>query len=131
MENGLIVVRSGFSVKETMDRLDAQLKAKGITVFARIYHAEGAAQAGLPLRPTELLVFGNAKTGTPLMQANQMVGIDLPLKALGFDDAEGKTWLAYNDPSWVAQRHGLGASEMAAINAMALLLKTVAAKATG
>jgi uncharacterized protein (DUF302 family) len=128
--DGLVLLRSGFTVKETVDRADALLKAKGITVFARIDHAEGAAKAGLPLRPTELLLFGSARTGTPLMQVSQTIGIDLPLKALVFADAEGDTWLAYNDPRWVAQRHGFGASEMATIDAMAAMLETVAAKAT-
>src|SRR6516225_1827663 len=92
-----------------MDRLEAEIKAKGITVFARIDHAAGAAQAGLSLRPTEVLIFGNAKAGTPLMQSNQTIGIDLPLKALVWQDADGKVWLSYNAPSWLAQRHGLAA----------------------
>src|SRR6478752_8462805 len=90
------------------ERLETELTAKGMTIFARIDHAAGAAQVDLPLRPTELLIFGSAKAGTPLMQSNQEVGIDLPLKALVWEDAEGKTWLAYNDPSWIAKRHGLG-----------------------
>jgi hypothetical protein len=77
---GLTTISSDFGPKETMDRLEAELKANGVTVFARIDHAAGAASVGLPLRPTELLIFGNAKAGTPLMQANQAIGIDLPLK---------------------------------------------------
>jgi len=109
---GLITMRSSHGPKDTMNRLEAQVKAKGMTVFARIDHAAGAAEVGLPLRPTELLVFGNAKTGTSLMQAEQAIGIDLPLKMLVWQDASGATWLSYNDPAWLAKRHGLaGASE--------------------
>jgi uncharacterized protein (DUF302 family) len=96
--DGLIVVPSSYGPKETMDRLVTEVTAKGLTIFARIDHAAGAAQAGLPLRPTELLIFDNAKAGTPLMQSNQEVGIDLPLKMLVWEDAAGKTWLSYNDP---------------------------------
>jgi uncharacterized protein (DUF302 family) len=126
---GLTTVPSDFGPKETMDRLEAEIKAVGMSVFARIDHAAGAAAAGLPLRPTELLIFGNAKGGTPLMQADQAIGIDLPLKALVYQDASGKVWLAYNDPSWLASRHGLGGS-IAPVAAMAAALKAVAAKAT-
>src|ERR1700730_8429640 len=82
----LTTVPSDFGPKETMDRLEAEIKSVGMTVFARIDHAAGAASAGLPLRPTELLIFGNAKGGTPLMQADQAIGIDLPLKALVYQD---------------------------------------------
>jgi len=83
---------------------------------------------GMPLRPTELLVFGNAKGGTPLK--NQATGIDLPLKALVYEDETGKVWLAYNDPHLIAQRHGLGASQSTTVDAMAVLLKDLAAQAT-
>src|SRR6202035_1032719 len=98
---GLTTLPSDFGPKETMDRLEAEIKAKGMTVFARIDHAGGAAQGGLPVRPTELLIFGSAKAGTPLMQTNQTIGIDLPLKALVFEDAANKVWLSYNDPRWL------------------------------
>jgi uncharacterized protein (DUF302 family) len=128
--DGLITVPSSFGPKETMDRLEAEITAKGMAVFARIDHAAGAAGAGLPLRPTELLIFGNAKAGTPLMQANQAIGIDLPLKALVFEDAAGKVWLSYNDPHWLAQRHGLGAAVVPIGDAMAAALNAVATKAT-
>jgi uncharacterized protein (DUF302 family) len=84
----------------------------------------------LPLRPTELLIFGSAKAGTPLMQANQAIGIDLPLKALVHEDAAGKVWLAYNDAHWLAERHGLGAAFAQTIDAMAAALNAVATKAT-
>jgi uncharacterized protein (DUF302 family) len=127
---GLMTIPSSFGPRETMDRLEAETKAKGMTVFARIDHAAGAAEVGLSLRPTELLIFGNAKAGTLLMQANQAIGIDLPLKALVFEDAAGKVWLSYNDPHWLAQRHGLGAAAGQTIDAMAAVLKAVATKAT-
>jgi uncharacterized protein (DUF302 family) len=105
---GLTTVPSSHGPKDTMNRLEAEVKAKGMTVFARIDHAAGAVEAGLSLRPMEVLIFGNAKAGTPLMQSVQTVGIDLPLKALVWQDAAGDTWLSYNDPAWLAQRHGLG-----------------------
>ena len=129
--DGLITMPSRFGAKETMDRLEADIKAKGMTVFARIDHAAGAAEVGLPLRPTELLLFGNARAGTPLMQANQAIGIDLPLKALVFQDAAGKAWLACNDPYWIAQRHKLGDDQVPAVRAMATALDALASKATG
>ena len=92
--DGLMSVQSPYGPKETMDRLEAEVKARGMAVFARIDHAAGAAAVGLPLRPTEVLIFGAARAGTPLMQADQAVGIDLPLKALVYKDASGKVWLA-------------------------------------
>ncbi len=128
--DGLTTIPSSFGPKETADRLEAEIKAKGMTVFARIDHAVGAAEFGLPLRPTELLIFGSAKAGTPLMQANQAIGIDLPLKALVFEDAAGKVWLSYNEPHWLAQRHGLGGADIPAVDAMATALNAVATKAT-
>jgi uncharacterized protein (DUF302 family) len=109
-ENGLTTLPSIHSAKETMDRLEADVRAKGLTVFARIDHAAGAKDVGMTLRPTELLIFGNAKGGTPLMQALQTTGIDLPLKALVWEDAGGKVWLSYNKPAWIAARHGDTAS---------------------
>ena len=90
---------------ESMDRLEAAIKSRGMTVFARINHAALAAGAGMTLQPTELIIFGNPRGGTPLMQTNQTIGIDLPLKALVWQDASGKTWLSYNEPRWLAQRH--------------------------
>src|SRR5580658_2536785 len=104
---GLITIQSSYGPKDTIDRLEAAVQAKGMTVFARIDHAAGATAAGLSLRPTEVLIFGNAKGGTPLMQAVQTIGIDLPLKALVWQDASGVTWLSYNDPAWLAARHRL------------------------
>jgi uncharacterized protein (DUF302 family) len=128
--NGLITVVSHFSATETMDRLEAEVQARGMTVFARINHAGGAAQVGLDLRPTEVVVFGNARGGTPLMQAAQTIGIDLPLKTLVWEDTAGKVWLSYNNPAWLAQRHGLGAEVAQPVAALASMLAAVAFKAT-
>jgi len=88
-----------------MRRLEAEIKAHGLDIFTRINHAALAAEAGLTLRPTEVILFGNPRGGTPLMQASQTMGIDLPLKALVWRDASGKTWLSYNEPAWLAKRH--------------------------
>jgi uncharacterized protein (DUF302 family) len=128
--DGLTTIPSSFGPKETMDRLEAAVKAKGLTVFARVDHAAGATDVGLPLRPTELLIFGNAKGGTPLMQATQTIGIDLPLKALVWQDAAGKTWLSYNDPSSLAKRHGLGREVDATVSALTAALNAFAKAAT-
>src|SRR4030081_2074479 len=121
---GLTSMRSKFGPKETMDRLEAEIRAKGMKVFARIDHASGATEAGLELRPTELIIFGNARGGTPLMQSVQTVGIDLPLKALVWEDASGTTWLSYNEPSWIAQRHGVTTAEPA-VAKMSAVLKAI------
>lgn len=112
-----------------MNRLEGEIRAHGMSVFARINHAASAEQAGLALRPTELILFGNPRGGTPLMQANQTIGIDLPLKALVWQDASGRTCLSYNDPNWLAKRHGLVGAEHE-IAAMGLALGEIAAKAT-
>ena len=107
-ENGLITIRSQSSVKATIDRLEASLGESGVSIFARIDHRAGAISAGMSLRPTEVLIFGNPKAGTPLMQAKQTIGINLPLKVLAWEDASGTVWVTYNDPAWLAARHGLG-----------------------
>ena len=125
---GLTSIQSRFDPKETMDRLDAEIRAQRMTVFARIDHAGGAAVVGLKLRPTELIIFGNARGGTPLMQSAQTVGIDLPLKALVWQDAAGKTWISYNEPGWIAERHGITDAQPV-INKMADLLSAISRKA--
>jgi uncharacterized protein (DUF302 family) len=127
---GLISKRSSFGPEETMKRLEAEVQAKGLTVFAHIDHAAGAAAVGLSLRPTDLLIFGNAKGGTPLMQSVQSIGIDLPLKALVQQDADGVTWVSYNDPAWLAHRDGLDDSSKATVNALTGALNAIATKAT-
>ncbi len=130
-DNGLTTVPSRHDVKVTIDRLEVAAKAKGMTIFARIDHAAGAISVGLTLRPTELLIFGNAKGGTPLMQLQQTIGIDLPLKALAWEDAAGKTWLSYNEPAWLASRHALGEQGGASAKALAGAIEALARGATG
>lgn len=105
--DGLVEVKSPKSVKETMDRLEKIVKQRGLNVFARIDHAAGASKVGQNLRPTELLIFGNPKGGTPLMMCGQTTGIDLPLKALVWEDASRQVWLGYNDPVYIAKRHAI------------------------
>ena len=128
--DGLTTIRSSFGPQDTMNRLETAVKAKGMTVFARIDHAAGATAIGLPLRATEVLIFGNAKGGTPLMQAVQTIGIDLPLKALVWQDAAGDTWLSYNDPDWLARRHGLGSEIDGAVGVLTGVLAALAKAAT-
>jgi uncharacterized protein (DUF302 family) len=112
-----------------MDRLEAEIRAQRMTVFARIDHAAGAAEAGFELRPTALIIFGNARGGTPLMQSVQTVGIDLPLRALVWEDASGTTWLSYNEPNWIAQRHGIANAEPV-VSKMSAALSAISRKAT-
>ena len=128
--NGLITLRSGFGPQETMARLRSEVAAKGMAVFAHIDHAAGATEVGLTLGPTDLLIFGNARGGTPLMQADQTMGIDLPLKALVWQDSAGTTWLSYNDPHWLAKRHGLDERTEKVADAMATVLAAFARAAT-
>ncbi len=107
--DGLVEVRSAHSVKDTADRLETAAKARNLVIFLRVDHAAGAQKVGRTLRPTELVVFGNPQGGTPLMECAQSAGIDLPLKALVWQDASGQVWLGYNDPEYLAQRHGVAA----------------------
>jgi uncharacterized protein (DUF302 family) len=129
--DGLTTIRSSHGPKDTMDRIEAEVKARGMSVFARIDHAAGATAAGLSLPPTEVLIFGNAKGGTPLMQLEQTIGIDLPLKALVWQDAAGDTWVSHNDPAWLAHRHGLtGAAPEAVVGNLSAALRAVTQAAT-
>ena len=125
---GLTSIQSRFGPKETMDRLQAEIRAQGMTIFARIDHAAGAAEVGLTLPPTELIIFGNARGGTPLMQSVQTVGIDLPLKALVWEDTAGTTWLSYNEPGWIVQRHRVANAEQV-VSKMAAALSAISRKA--
>lgn len=104
---GLVTLESRFGQKETLARLESEIHAREMRVFARINHAGLAAEAGLVLRPTEVIVFGNPRGGTPLMQANQTIGIDLPLKLLVWENASGKTFVSYEAPHWLATRHAI------------------------
>ncbi len=115
---GLITISSEFSVKETIDRLASIVQSKGLTVFVRIDHAANALENGLQLRPTELIIFGNPKGGTPLMQDKQPSGIDLPVKALAWQDESGKAWLTYNETAWLKDRHSLTDNSNQAIKAI-------------
>jgi len=127
---GLVIRASSREPAATMERVMAAVTARGISVIARIDHAAAAAKVGLSLRPTELLIFGNPKAGTPLMQAVQTVGIDLPLKILVWQDEAGKTWLAYNDPAWLARRHGANAGQDAILGAMTRALEAIVEEAS-
>ncbi|MGH7081512.1 MAG: DUF302 domain-containing protein, partial [Acetobacteraceae bacterium] len=126
----LMTIPSAFGPTETMDRLAAAVTARGLTIFARIDHAAGAGDVEMKLGPTAVLIFGNAKGGTPLMQANQTIGIDLPLKALVWQGAAGKTFLSYNDPTWLAHRHDLGAAVRQTVAALGDALTALAAAVT-
>jgi uncharacterized protein (DUF302 family) len=128
--DGLVTCISSFGPKETMDRLAAAVTTRGISIMARIDHAVAAAAIGMELRPTEVLIFGNPRAGTPLMQAVQTIGIDLPLNALVWQDEGGTTWLAYNDPQWLAQRHGIDAGLDQTLQAMGDALAAVARETT-
>ncbi len=113
--DGLIEIKSAHSVKDTITQLETAAKERGLNIFARIDHAAGAQKIGKTLRPTELLIFGNPQGGTPLMECAQSAGIDLPLKAMAWEDAAGQVWLGYNDPHYLAARHG--AKDCAAVAA--------------
>lgn len=106
-DDGLVAVKSAHDVKTTADRLEKTLKDKGMTVFIRIDHGANAAGVDMKLRPTELLVFGNPKVGAPVMNCAQSAGIDLPQKALIWEDPQGETWLTYNDPEYLVKRHNI------------------------
>jgi uncharacterized protein (DUF302 family) len=125
---GLTTIKSHRGARETMNRLEEAVKASGMTVFARIDHAAGASAVGMPLNPTEVLIFGNARGGTPLMQSVPTIGIDLPLKALVWQDTSGETWLSHNDPAWLAERHGLSGAE-AAVGSLTAALNALAREA--
>jgi uncharacterized protein (DUF302 family) len=128
-EDGIVTLRSRFTARETMERLTAALAPRNMTVFARVDHAANAVGAGMSLRPTDLVIFGNPKGGTVLMQEAQRAGLDLPLRALVWEDADGTVSLTYNDPVWIAARHGVGRTPP--VEAMATAMQAIAAAATG
>jgi uncharacterized protein (DUF302 family) len=129
-KDGLVTLESAHGAAEMVERLATEIEKRGMTVFSRIDHAAAAREAGMALRPTEVLLFGNPRSGTPLMQADQTIGIDLPLKMLVWEDAAGKTWVSWNDPLWLAARHGLPSGEGDRVKAMAAGLQAIAAAAT-
>ena len=128
-QESLLKVKSAHSVKATLDRLETGLKEKGVNIVARIDHAAAAEKAGMTLRPTEVLMFGNPKAGTPMMLCEQSIGIDLPQKALAWQDEKGDVWLAYNDQKYLAQRHAAKGCD-APVTAMSDALAAFAKAAT-
>ena len=126
---GMISIKSDHGVKATADRLVRELQSKGVTVFERINHAAGAKKVGIEMRPMELVIFGNPKVGTPLIMCQRSVAIDLPLKALIWEDSQGQTWLGYNDPAFLALRHGIQGCEQP-IDRMSKALRNFANFAT-
>lgn len=107
--DGLVVLQSPHTAKATLDKLEALAREKGLTIFARVDHGAGAAKVGSKLRPTEVMIFGSPKGGAPFMECAQTVGIDLPLKALAWEDAQGQAWLGYNDTAYLVRRHEVAA----------------------
>ena len=124
--NGLATLVSKHSVEETMQRFESLLKERGVTVFARVDHSGEAEKVGLRMRPTRLLIFGSPKSGTPLMQAAPTAAIDLPLKALFWEDADGRARLSYNDPAYLQQRHNLPADLLPNIDGVNALFQKAA-----
>ena len=123
MDTGITRMTSAHSVAQTMERLESLLKERGVMIFARIDFSGDAARAGLTLREEQMLIFGNPKAGTPLMQSVPAAGLDLPLKALVWEDAEGHTQIAYNDPHYIIRRHGLDAALAANLAAVVPLIE--------
>jgi uncharacterized protein (DUF302 family) len=109
--DGVVNVPSTLNVKETADRMESILKKKGMTIFNRIKHSEGAGKVGIELRDTELIIFGNPKVGSPLMKCQQSIAIDLPQKALIWEDDKAKVWISYNDPRYLEKRHNITGCE--------------------
>jgi uncharacterized protein (DUF302 family) len=131
MPDGLVVVASGLGFTETLGNLVDALAKAGVPILARIDHAAAAKAAGLALRPTTVVIFGAAKAGTPLMVADQMMGLDLPLRALVFEDKAGEVHVAYNEPAWLAARHGLAADGLPTVGGMTTLIEAVVGAAVG
>ena len=128
--DGLIVVKSSHSVSESLDRMAALLDKKGIAVIARVEHSKAAKGVGVDMDETELLIFGNPKLGSPLMQSQPTTAIDLPMKMIAWKDADGQVWMAYNDPAYIAKRHGITDRD-AVVAKMSGALKGLSAKAAG
>jgi uncharacterized protein (DUF302 family) len=121
--NGLIHVSSPYSVPQTLERVESILRAKNLTIFAIIDHSGEAEKVGLSMRPTQLIIFGSPKAGTPMMIASPSLAIDLPLKALVWQDAEEKVWVSYNDPNYLKQRHNISDELLKNISGVGALLQ--------
>lgn len=128
--DGLIRVRSNYSVEETVKRFQSIAKERGLNIFGTVNHQAGAESAGLELRLTQVIIFGNPRVGTPLMQCNQTTGIDLPQKALIWEDEQGQVWLAYNSPKYLSARHQLKGCADEALSRVSNALKMLAQQAT-
>jgi uncharacterized protein (DUF302 family) len=126
---GLTTIRSSYGPEETMNRFEAEVRARGMIALAHIDHAAAAAAVGLSLRPTELLIFGDARDSTPLMELVQTIGIDLPLRALAWQDEAGVTWLSYTDPNWMTKRHGLPSEVVPTVSILFAALNEMAKSA--
>ena len=127
-DNGLIHLSSPYSVPETLQRLESILRAKNLTIFARIDHSGEATKVGLTMRPTQLIIFGSPKAGTPMMIASPTLAIDLPLKALVWEDSEGKVWLSYNAPIYLQRRHNISDELLKNISGIGVVLSTAVEK---
>jgi uncharacterized protein (DUF302 family) len=123
--NGMIHLASRYSVSETLARLESLLRTKGLAIFCRIDHSGEAEKAGLKMNPTQLVIFGSPKAGTPLMVASPTLAIDLPLKALVWEDAAGKVWVSYNSPEYLKTRHNIANDLLTNISGVGLLLEKV------
>ena len=123
MDRGMIDVPSPYSVPETLARLESILKERGVTIFARVDHSGEADKAGLQMRPTQLLIFGSPKGGTPVMIAAPSAAIDLPLKALAWEDERGRVWLSYNTPEYLQQRHAIPAELLKNLSVTSALIQ--------
>ena len=128
--DGLVNIRSLWGPQETMARLAAEIETRGMTIYARIDHAAFAAEVGIPLRPSDLLIFGNPRAGMPLMESVPTIAIDLPLKALVWQDIAGNTWVSYNDPAWIARRHSIEPGREGTTAAMSAVLDAIATGAS-
>jgi len=129
-DNGLVSKKSKHSAVQTIDRLEALLKKKGINVVARVSHTKNAEGVGIEIRPTELIIFGNPKLGSNMFTSNQLAGIDLPMKALAWEDDKGQVWITYNDPAYIATRHGIKDREEV-VKKMSGALENLTSKAAG
>jgi uncharacterized protein (DUF302 family) len=129
-DNGMIHLESPYSAPETILRLEALLAARKIPLVARVDHAKAAADVGLHMKPTLLLIFGNAKSGSPLMIESPTVAIDLPLKALVWEDGEGKIWVSYNTPEYLGQRHNVPRTLLRDIAGIGSIIEEVVKKAS-